>query len=982
MTGFEPLIAAATVGLTSLITETVKTSGGKFLGLFDYDLSQKAKELIFEASGKYVENYAKRHGLIKVLGMREPVILESVYTTIQMLDSKELRNFQSAEDLENSFRKSKKRRYRIEAGKKYEGIEVANQHQYLMVLGHPGSGKSTFLRKIGLEALKGKNGRLKHDCIPVLIELKKFRESEIDIKDIIKNEFKICGFPNPVNCTKATLEKGKLLILFDGLDEVPSANLNNVIEIIQDFVDQYSQNRYIASCRIAAYQYNFQRFTDVVIADFNDKQIQQFIHNWFQSKKDQETNTAESCWQLLQNPENAAAKELAHTPLLLTFLCLVYDRSQNFPNNRSALYKKALRILLEEWASEKRIFREEIYQGLNTELEETLLSEIAYESFTKDRLFLHQSEVVSQIKEFLSSNSNAPQNLSGEKVLDAIAIHQGILVERAEDIYSFSHLTLQEYLVALYIKENNQIETIVKQHILDRRWREVFLLVSGLITSGNGAESLLLSMLSEAKIKINVPKLKAIFRWIKHVECLDNKKLDSNISETIAQRALMFHWLLFFEKKRALERTVSSEHTRALSLSLTIVSTLVSGKGVDSHLSTALEVASSSDLELDIDLALELSKSHSLPEFKELGQAIEKVRKLSENPNLIYARKSATNLAQDLEKFEKFVNLLPRDFTLTSSFSPEQTVTEVIEVQQVDGFIERTESYVSALDRALNHPGIKALSLSNVLVDQLNQARKSADEFLGYLTRLKEFLKFGKETINRTDESLKSRLNDIRRNISNQEIIQVLSSAQSSAQEFSHIISNVHNLARNYAKELDTAIENAFGLARSNTRQLALNLAFSGDRTIALELALDNALESFSTLENAYEERIYDRKVYLSSSGGEYCLELSRSLKRALDLAIGLTSNYNLRTQLQDMRTKVPTTTQSSETRKKFAERLWNICIEAFNLDLNLLNLTQDEIATLENYLYIIDLIIKCKQSSVRVPTQAWDSIQLQMFSL
>jgi hypothetical protein len=82
------------------------------------------------------------------------------------------------------------------------------------------------------------------------------------------------------------------------------------------------------------------------------------------------------------------------------------------------------------------------------------------------------------------------------------------------------------------------------------------------------------------------------------------------------------------------------------------------------------------------------------------------------------------------------------------------------------------------------------------------------------------------------------------------------------------------------------------------------------------------------------------------------------------------------------MRTKVPTTTQSSETRKKFAERLWNICIEAFNLDLNLLNLTQDEIATLENYLYIIDLIIKYKQSSVRVPTQAWDSIQLQMFSL
>jgi hypothetical protein len=34
------------------------------------------------------------------------------------------------------------------------------------------------------------------------------------------------------------------------------------------------------------------------------------------------------------------------------------------------LYKKALRILLEEWASEKRILRDEIYQGLHTELED------------------------------------------------------------------------------------------------------------------------------------------------------------------------------------------------------------------------------------------------------------------------------------------------------------------------------------------------------------------------------------------------------------------------------------------------------------------------------------------------------------------------------------------------------------------------------------------------------------------------------------
>jgi len=51
MTGFEPLIAAATAGLASLITETIKSSGGKVLGIFDYDLGQNIKETIFQASG-------------------------------------------------------------------------------------------------------------------------------------------------------------------------------------------------------------------------------------------------------------------------------------------------------------------------------------------------------------------------------------------------------------------------------------------------------------------------------------------------------------------------------------------------------------------------------------------------------------------------------------------------------------------------------------------------------------------------------------------------------------------------------------------------------------------------------------------------------------------------------------------------------------------------------------------------------------------
>ena len=513
MTGLEPLITSCVSGIALPIFQSVYGSGGKILGWMGKKLDQKAQQRIYTASGEYGKRYFKRHGILKALGMREAVPLESVYTAVQFLDEQEIRSFESIPNLEEAYRKENKRSFQQQDCQKQEGLKIANQKQYLMVLGQPGAGKSTFLRKIGLEALKGKKGGFKHDRIPVFIELKSFTSSQIDLEKLIVEEFSICGFPEPEQFIAKALEQGKLLILLDGLDKVPTVNTNEVISKIQNFVDRYEKNSFIVSCRTAAYRNNFQRFTDVKLADFDDTQIEQFIGNWFQSEVDKQAGTAQKCWELLQKPEYAAAKELAHTPLLLTFLCLIYDRSQNFPNNRNVLYKKALRILLEEWAAEKRIQKEEIYQGLSTELEESLLSEIAYTGFETDKLFFSQREVVEPIKTFLAGNLNAPKHLDGEAVLNAIAVQQGILVERAEDVFSFSHLTLQEYLTAQYIADNNLIEQLVTDHLSDRRWREVFLLVAGLVRAKNGADDLLLLMEKEAQKYINTRKLQGLLQW-------------------------------------------------------------------------------------------------------------------------------------------------------------------------------------------------------------------------------------------------------------------------------------------------------------------------------------------------------------------------------------------------------------------------------------------------------------------------------------
>ncbi|MEO1673698.1 MAG: histidine kinase, partial [Cyanobacteria bacterium J06631_2] len=110
-----------------------------------------------------------------------------------------------------------------------------------------------------------------------------------------------------------------------------------------------------------------------------------------------------------------------------------------------------------------------------------LLAELAHDFFAANELFFTKDRILEYIQVFLSDTSGDAKYIDTDRVLEAIAIQQGILVERAKDIYSFSHLTLQEYLTAKYISQDNRrIENLVQEHLTDERWREVFLLVAGI----------------------------------------------------------------------------------------------------------------------------------------------------------------------------------------------------------------------------------------------------------------------------------------------------------------------------------------------------------------------------------------------------------------------------------------------------------------------------------------------------------------------
>jgi len=564
----DPISTGIALEIGKIVLKTVWDGGGKVAGMLGRTVDKATQNLVFQASQKYVENYEKRHGILKVLGMREPVTLESVYAAVQFLDDRALKSFESVQALEDTYRLSAGRSFQGKDCPKQEGLKVANEKQYLMVLGGPGAGKSTFLRRMGLEALKGNKGAYKPGYIPVFVDLKVLNKGEINIEKTIAEEFRICGFPSPEESTQKLLQQGKLLVLLDGLDEVATDRMNEAISQIQNFVDAHKQNRYIASCRVAAYRHNFRLFTDVAMADFDDGQIKQFIDNWFRREPD----IAEDCWEKLNSDEHTSAKELTQTPLLLTLVCLLYERSRKFPTNRSTLYERALRVLLEEWAAEKGIPQDDLYKGLDTKRKEMMLAEIAHDSFQQNRLFSTRREITNQIEQLLKKILPDENGVDGSKVLRSIELQHGILVARADGFYSFSHLTLQEYLTAQHIDDQRQIAALVTDHLTEYRWKEVFILVAELMRGG--ADELLLLMEKKSQTYLNTPKLKALVRWADQATAESARNSKPAVKRTMAivlVRALDLARYFDCDLELTARVLTSFERARAFALSLDLI---------------------------------------------------------------------------------------------------------------------------------------------------------------------------------------------------------------------------------------------------------------------------------------------------------------------------------------------------------------------------------------------------------------------------
>ncbi|MEH2170926.1 MAG: NACHT domain-containing NTPase [Nostoc sp.] len=471
--------------------------------------------LVQEIREQVKPNIKEKCGTIHVLDMPQPIELtgeRGIYTNVNILEKITGRRRLDIPELLQNCDPEHFGHFGLSrvTEKRVSGLEVVQRYSKLMVLGKPGAGKTTFLKYLAMQCIEG---QYLTNRVPLFITLKAFAEApeQPDVLKYITQQLSSSKVNNASVRADQLLKQGKALVLLDGLDEVREEDTKRVLRQILDLSEQFHTNQFMITCRIAAKEYTFERFTEVEMADFDQKQIAIFAENWFRLS---DPVKGEHFIQKLE--ENRPIQELATNPLLLTLLCLVFGESADFPANRSELYKEGLDVLLKKWDAKRNIERDQVYKNLSLHRKEDLLSQIALTTFEQKDYFFKQKTVEAYIADFIRNLRDASTELKeleldSEAVLKAIEAQHGLLIERAKGIYSFSHLTFQEYFTAREIVANSAWNSLV-EHITDKRWREVFLLTIGMMRKADELVLLMKQKIDELVGKDE--KLQQFLKWV------------------------------------------------------------------------------------------------------------------------------------------------------------------------------------------------------------------------------------------------------------------------------------------------------------------------------------------------------------------------------------------------------------------------------------------------------------------------------------
>jgi len=403
---------------------------------------------------------------------------------------------------------------------------LRSENGRLLIRGDAGTGKSTLLRWVAMQAASGpqwsirpwseldieafwkdigrpgidlvrehRNSAVKSPLspdwrtrVPFLIRLRQCKAGSLpNPEEFPEMVAQALGGP-PADWVRSIFYEGRALLLLDGVDEIPNAHRETTRRAISDLAAQYPETYLVISTRPRAVEEDWLAhlgFQEAHINPLSALDRAHFIDRWHEAVAEELKlrgkiaadlpALAESLKrQIEDNPEVA---RLATNPLLCAMICALHrDRREKLPERQRQLCEDLCQALLHRRERESGLNLAdfpESYQRLDYSQKRAAVQELAHHMVLNEYSSVSTKEAEEQIGKALKQ---FPGHSAGDAsvVTDSLVERSGILREESPGEISFIHNAFKELLAGDYFA-GADAAGLLARHALDPSWQPVVL---------------------------------------------------------------------------------------------------------------------------------------------------------------------------------------------------------------------------------------------------------------------------------------------------------------------------------------------------------------------------------------------------------------------------------------------------------------------------------------------------------------------------
>ncbi|CAH3157676.1 unnamed protein product [Pocillopora meandrina] len=343
----------------------------------------------------------------------------------------------------------------VEMSSILDPYEECSAPRTVLIEGEPGMGKTTYCKKYAYDwATKQQEPQGCGSTAYKVVLLLKRRDIHSDVWEAIDDQLLPRDIDEEVKQQFFQFireNQSSILLILDGLDELPSSKLSMFFELME--------GRVLPRCHIVATARHeagkeVRKCCDTLlqIEGFTEKHVRGFVTKYFKERPDLATKLS----QRMSRDKNL--REIAANPLNTALLCLLCEEFEGtLPESRAQLYLDMVECVLRRYRKRKGLL--ETIEDLTNYYKPQLnhLGKVALNGLLDDKLDFNESEVRNHAKDLTEFGFLSVQP-GGSKLRQTLH-------------YSFLHKSFQEFFAAFFICSQIQSKEMKpKELVSDSRY--------------------------------------------------------------------------------------------------------------------------------------------------------------------------------------------------------------------------------------------------------------------------------------------------------------------------------------------------------------------------------------------------------------------------------------------------------------------------------------------------------------------------------